>query len=264
MLFSSKRPDGEARVLPHWHQRISLVGLRLRSNEARRPFAENPPGGGSFARGRRWLGRYSPLRGCSDLAALATAKILRRSTPRSFQTGSAALAKGVHQIHRRGEIGHDNINARKVAQMRHRTTPEFRVVQAKNHFARRANHCLLNVNQQRVRIHHPVQSNAATAHNGHIRVQVGKSVHRQRPHQHTQPRIDHPAGNHDLNALRGSKEIRHGQRVGNHLHHLRFQMPCRVINRGARINYDALSHWHQACASQSNSLFLSQLKRIPP
>ena len=88
MLFSSKRPDGEARVLPHWHQRISLVDLRLRSNEARRPFAENPPGDGSFARGRRWLGRYSTLRGCSDLAALATAKILRRSTPRSFQTGS--------------------------------------------------------------------------------------------------------------------------------------------------------------------------------
>jgi acetyl esterase/lipase len=88
MLFSSKRPDGEARVLPHWHQRISLVDLRLRSNEARRPFAENPPGGGSFARDQRWLGRYSPLRGCSGLAALATAKILRRSTPRSFQTGS--------------------------------------------------------------------------------------------------------------------------------------------------------------------------------
>jgi hypothetical protein len=88
MLFSSKRPDGEARMLPHWHQRISLVDLRLRGNKARRPFAENPPGGGSFARGQRWLGRYSPLRGCSDLAALATAKILRRSTPRSFQTGS--------------------------------------------------------------------------------------------------------------------------------------------------------------------------------
>jgi hypothetical protein len=88
MLFSSKRPDGEARVLPHWHQRISLVDLRLRSNEARRPFDENPWGGGSFARDPRWLGRYSPLRECSDLAALATAKILRRSIPRSFQTGS--------------------------------------------------------------------------------------------------------------------------------------------------------------------------------
>ena len=45
-------------------------------------------GGGSFACGRRWLGRYSPLRGCADLAAWATAKIPRRSTPRSFQTGS--------------------------------------------------------------------------------------------------------------------------------------------------------------------------------
>jgi hypothetical protein len=51
-------------------------------------FFENPPGGGSFARGRRWLGRYSPLRGCSDLAALATAKIPRPSTLPSFQAGS--------------------------------------------------------------------------------------------------------------------------------------------------------------------------------
>ena len=51
-------------------------------------FFETPPGGGSFARGRRWLGRYSPLRGCSDLAALATAKIPRRSTLPGFQAGS--------------------------------------------------------------------------------------------------------------------------------------------------------------------------------
>src|SRR5260370_852267 len=51
-------------------------------------FRENPPGGGSFVRGLRWLGRYSPLRGCSGLAALATVKIPRRSAPRSFQTGS--------------------------------------------------------------------------------------------------------------------------------------------------------------------------------
>src|SRR5713226_7720034 len=51
-------------------------------------FRENPSGGGSFVRGRRWLVPYSPLRGCSELAALATAKIPRRSAPRSFQTGS--------------------------------------------------------------------------------------------------------------------------------------------------------------------------------
>jgi len=51
-------------------------------------FFENPPGGRSFGRGRRWLSRYSPLRGCSDLAALATAKISRRSTLLSFQAGS--------------------------------------------------------------------------------------------------------------------------------------------------------------------------------
>jgi hypothetical protein len=49
---------------------------------------ENPSGGGSFVFGRRWLGRYSPLRGCASLAALAKAKIPRRSTPCNFQTGS--------------------------------------------------------------------------------------------------------------------------------------------------------------------------------
>src|SRR5882724_9384670 len=43
---------------------------------------------GDFGRGRRWPGRHSPLRGCSDLAALATAKIPSRSTPHSFKTGS--------------------------------------------------------------------------------------------------------------------------------------------------------------------------------
>src|SRR2546425_5425706 len=56
-------------------------------------FRENPPGGGSFVRGRRWLAPYSPLRGCAELAALATAKIPRRSAPRSFQTGSNCSAE---------------------------------------------------------------------------------------------------------------------------------------------------------------------------
>ena len=39
VLFSRKRPYGEAR-----RSRISLVDLRLRSNEARRPFARKPFG----------------------------------------------------------------------------------------------------------------------------------------------------------------------------------------------------------------------------
>src|SRR3989449_9255396 len=51
-------------------------------------FPENPPGGGTFVRGRRWLVPYSPLRGCSELAALATAKNPRRSAPRRFPTRS--------------------------------------------------------------------------------------------------------------------------------------------------------------------------------
>ena len=57
---------------------------------------ENPPGGSSFVEGRCWLGHHPARagRGCfdcqsgADLAALATAKIPRRSAPRSFQTGS--------------------------------------------------------------------------------------------------------------------------------------------------------------------------------
>src|SRR5271166_547317 len=53
-----------------------------------RHLRENPPGGGSFACGRRWLVPYSPLRGCLELAALATRKIPRRRTIRSFPTGS--------------------------------------------------------------------------------------------------------------------------------------------------------------------------------
>jgi hypothetical protein len=65
-----------------------VTGMSRFENYERAVFSENPPGGGSFARGRCWLGRYSPLRGCSDLAALATVKIPRRSIPRSFQKGS--------------------------------------------------------------------------------------------------------------------------------------------------------------------------------
>ena len=51
-------------------------------------FRGNPPGGGSFGRGRRWLGPHRPLRVCSALAALATTKIPSRRTPSNFQTGS--------------------------------------------------------------------------------------------------------------------------------------------------------------------------------
>jgi len=51
-------------------------------------FHENLPGGGPFAGGRRWLGRYSPLRGCASLAAWPAAKNPHRRTPRSFRTGS--------------------------------------------------------------------------------------------------------------------------------------------------------------------------------
>ena len=42
---------------------------------------ENPPSGGSFGCGLRWLGRHSPLRGCSALAA-APLVILRQALKR--------------------------------------------------------------------------------------------------------------------------------------------------------------------------------------
>jgi len=53
---------------------------------------ENPPGGASFARGQRWLVACSPLRGCSHLAALATAKIRCRRPPFNSQPGSEMRA----------------------------------------------------------------------------------------------------------------------------------------------------------------------------
>src|SRR4030095_10108423 len=50
------------------------------------PWRQNPSGGGPFVLGRRWLGRYSPLRGCSRLAALAPAQTPRRRTQRHFES----------------------------------------------------------------------------------------------------------------------------------------------------------------------------------
>ena len=64
VLFSRKRQDGEAR-----RGRIPAVVSDREATKPVGPFRQNPPGGGSFARGRRWLGRHSPLRGCSGLAA---------------------------------------------------------------------------------------------------------------------------------------------------------------------------------------------------
>jgi len=47
--------------------------------------------GGSFVRGLRWSGRYSPLRGCPGQTALAPAKIPRRLPQRNFQTRSKEI-----------------------------------------------------------------------------------------------------------------------------------------------------------------------------
>jgi len=66
-------------------------------------FRENPSGGGSFAGGLRWLGRYSPLCGCSGLAALAAAKISRRRTRPISKQALKALGPGKVQHFTRGE-----------------------------------------------------------------------------------------------------------------------------------------------------------------
>jgi hypothetical protein len=60
----------------------------------KRPDGESPPGGRSCARGLCWLGPYSPLWGCADLAASSTVKIPCRRPPFNFQTGSQGLRAG--------------------------------------------------------------------------------------------------------------------------------------------------------------------------
>ena len=103
-IFGESVLQGLGSPYPWWifDRRATKPGSLLR---------ENPPGGGSFACGLRWLGPGSPLWGwpsqgqqvsrpketfasrnvVSDLAALAAAKIPRRRIPRNFQTGSYAL-----------------------------------------------------------------------------------------------------------------------------------------------------------------------------
>src|SRR5258708_4847713 len=79
-LFSGNSPDGEARrgasarapAYPPW---VCDRGATKPSGL----LPENPPGGRSYVRGRRWLAPYNPLRGCSvpvrkHLAAFAPAK----------------------------------------------------------------------------------------------------------------------------------------------------------------------------------------------
>jgi len=83
VLFSGKGLDGEAR-----RGRIPAAVSNRGATKPAGLFPETPAGGGSFGRGQRWLNRHSPLRGCSGFAALATATIPRRRTPRNFQTGS--------------------------------------------------------------------------------------------------------------------------------------------------------------------------------
>src|SRR5215469_9354782 len=85
MLRRDKRRD--ERAYPWWicERGATKPGGLLR---------ENPSGGASFARGRRWLVAYSPLWGCSQLAALATAKIRCRRPAFHFDTGSKPLRSG--------------------------------------------------------------------------------------------------------------------------------------------------------------------------
>jgi hypothetical protein len=89
VLFSRKRLEGEAR-----RGRIPAAVPDRGATKPAGLFLENPPGDGSFARGRRWLGSHSPLRGCSSLAALATAKIPRRRTHAIFRQALSIASVG--------------------------------------------------------------------------------------------------------------------------------------------------------------------------
>ena len=64
------------------------MDLRLRSNEASRPFPRKPFGRRAFALWPALAQSLQPAWGCSDFAALATAQIPRRRPPFNFQTGS--------------------------------------------------------------------------------------------------------------------------------------------------------------------------------
>ena len=75
VLFSKQRLDDEAR-------RRWMAVSDGRATKPARLVLEISLGCGSFGRRRRWLGRHCPLRGCSGLTALASAKILRRRTDR--------------------------------------------------------------------------------------------------------------------------------------------------------------------------------------
>ena len=83
VLFLRKRLDGKAR-----RGKIPAPVSRRGATNPAGLFRENPPGDRSFVRVQRCLGRYSPQWGCSNLSALATAKIPGRRTPRNFQTAS--------------------------------------------------------------------------------------------------------------------------------------------------------------------------------
>jgi len=64
-------------------------GKRKVPMQPARHSVENPPGGGAFGCDLRWLDHYSPLRGCAGLAALAAAKIPRRTIVSNFSTDSS-------------------------------------------------------------------------------------------------------------------------------------------------------------------------------
>ena len=88
VLFLGKRLAGEAR-----RRSIPLVGLRLRSNDARRLFPQKPSGRQAFWLGPALARSLPPAPGMlvpvrKHLAALAKTKIPGRSTLCNFQTGS--------------------------------------------------------------------------------------------------------------------------------------------------------------------------------
>ena len=64
-------------------------------------------------------------------------------------------------------------------------------------------HRALNINQQAVGVRYAFQRDAAGAHNRNIGVKLRKCLHRLRPNQHAEPRINNPTGNQNLQPVCG-------------------------------------------------------------
>jgi len=108
-----------------------------------------------------------------------------------------------------------------------------------------------------VRVSDSVQGDSARAHDRHVGMNLGKSLHGQWADQDAQPRIDDAAGKNQLDAMAGREEIGHGQRIGDDLRRLGFEVPGCVIGRRAGVDDDGLVGTDEFGAGAANGLLLA-------